>query len=251
MNEYLAPGALSCLDGQNNRNVPTDVLTAIAPGYLEGIIVGAPTVLREEGREVEPLQSFVVVLLLLETLFVFWLISAYLFLGAVLLLALAVVLGVNSGAGGGAIRRAIIFPYSLISAAVGRGQTASTVPPGPLGGQAGAGVASPPQGRQRASDPANIRVMWRYDVERSDGSESHFVVKSRTTVPLLRVGDYVRVWLTERNGEFHLRSGLRCDAGIRTWAPIRATETPIGVYWLLGFIGWTSLLLVLFALISA
>lgn len=189
-----------------------------SPFYGAGTIVGDPIRLQNEPRDVDPLQAVVSILLLIEFTILIAAISLPVLIFVIALVAVAVSLGSRDWIVVGCLSNLVRGPLTALG----------NIMRGLLGGIWPHLSAS------------NYREVREYHLDLIEGGASTFVVKGNTTPRTLRPGDKVRVWITRRHGRPYLRRGFVEQNG--AYVPLRISEPPLGVYWLVGFLVFNAIL---------
>jgi hypothetical protein len=199
-------------------------------GLGEGTVVGRPEELQPEARDREPLQAFIAVLLVIEVLLFALALSGMLFVVA----ASIVVLGLIAGGGlawlgAGCMMQAVRLPLQLLRTVFR-----------PIVGAINPGAV-----------PTNLRQVREYRLNLAAGEVNAFVVKGNMAPRTLQPGDYVRVRTTPRNHRPYFARGELRDADTGDWVPLALAEARTGVYWLIGFLVMTGILIyIYFALLQ-
>lgn len=216
-------------DGKHIENVevPSNKVLSTSPrqkaylsgsNYGAGTIVGDPIRLQNEPRDVDPLQAVVSILLLIEFTILIAAISLPVLIFIIALVAVAVSLGSRDWIVVGCLSNLVRGPLTALG----------NIMRGLLGGIWPHLSAS------------NYREVREYHLDLIEGGASTFVVKGNTTPRTLRPGDKVRVWITRRHGRPYLRRGFVEQNG--AYVPLRISEPPLGVYWLVGFLVFNAIL---------
>ncbi len=91
-------------------------------------------------------------------------------------------------------------------------------------------------------DARNMRQVREYRLNLTAGSQDVFVVKGNLDRCTLDAQDEVRVHVANRQGRPYLQRGELLDKSTGAWLPLHVSEPPLGMYWLLGFLVVTAIL---------
>jgi hypothetical protein len=184
------------------------------PGYGEGKIAAANKSLQQETPELDPLEAFVALLILLELGIGLFLLAWYLPPVLFVIVALAYFIPEPAKVGGGCLPELFYRPFQPVRLVVDRVL-----------------AILDPEHHRRASV-----TRTEYTLELQSGTLPHFTVKGSLLPREPRKGESVRVWTVYRSGRDYFRRGVLIDEDTGEAIPLHSSPAYMGRYLLLVFL---------------